>query len=131
SLPPTFIPDTLERVTLPDPARMNAVFRLVASQVTGSVVYIEVEGGSGNLIPKDLLRPFEDGRRHPFNGPRQSVGSGVIISEDGYVVTNYHVVEGADELRVTLPDKRQFNGRVTGVDPLTDLAVVKIDDSEP
>ncbi len=130
TVPPAPLPDSLAQMSIPDPSTMNDVFRTVASSVTGSVVYIEVEGGSGQLIPEDLLRPFNEGRRDPFHGPRQSVGSGVIISEDGYVVTNYHVVEGADELRVTLPDKRQYDGKVTGVDPLTDLAVVKIDDSE-
>jgi S1-C subfamily serine protease len=55
------------------------------------------------------------------------MGSGVIVSPDGYVVTNNHVVDGAGELTVTLPDKREFKGKVVGTDPKTDLAVVKID----
>ena len=132
SLPPVTVPDSLGVLSLPDPARMNAVFRIVADRVTGSVVYIEVEGSSGNLIPPELLRPFEGGgRERDFSVPQQSVGSGVIVSEDGYVVTNYHVVEGADEIRVTLPDKRQYEARITGVDPLTDLAVIKVEDSRP
>ena len=55
------------------------------------------------------------------------MGSGVIVSPDGYVVTNNHVVDGPGELTVTLPDKREFKGKVVGTDPKTDLAVVKID----
>jgi serine protease Do len=53
----------------------------------------------------------------------------VIVSPDGYVITNNHVVEGANELTVTLPDKREFKGKIVGTDPKTDLAVVKIDAS--
>jgi periplasmic serine protease, Do/DeqQ family len=61
-------------------------------------------------------------------GPhRGGMGSGVIISDDGYVITNNHVVEGAKEVQVTLPDKREFTGKIVGADPKTDLAVVKID----
>ena len=57
------------------------------------------------------------------------MGSGVIVSPDGHIITNNHVVEGANELTVTLPDKREFKGRIIGTDPKTDLAVVKIDAS--
>ncbi len=57
------------------------------------------------------------------------MGSGVIISPDGYLITNNHVVEGANELTVTLPDKREFKGKIVGTDPKTDLAVVKVDAS--
>jgi serine protease Do len=55
-----------------------------------------------------------------------STGSGVIISESGYIVTNYHVVSGADKIKVTLFDKRVFNGKLVGADPKTDIAVVKV-----
>ena len=55
------------------------------------------------------------------------MGSGVIITPDGYIVTNNHVVEGADKLDITLNDNRTFNGRVIGTDPSTDLALIKID----
>jgi len=56
-------------------------------------------------------------------------GSGFIISSDGYVLTNHHVVEGADEITVTLPDKREFKGRLIGSDQRSDVALVKIDGS--
>ena len=61
--------------------------------------------------------------------PRQqrNGGSGVIISPDGYIVTNNHVVEKASEVKVTLNDKRTFTAKVIGTDPLTDVALIKID----
>lgn len=58
---------------------------------------------------------------------RQATGSGVIISADGYIVTNNHVVEGADELTVTLNDNREFSARIVGTDKSTDLALIKVD----
>lgn len=59
--------------------------------------------------------------------PRVGFGSGVIISKDGYIVTNNHVIEGADEISVKLNDNREFKGRIIGSDPNTDLALVKIE----
>ncbi len=58
---------------------------------------------------------------------RKGAGSGVIISSDGYIVTNNHVVEGADELTVTLNDNREFTARIIGTDKTTDLALIKVD----
>ena len=57
---------------------------------------------------------------------KQATGSGVIISEDGYIVTNNHVVEGADELTVTLNDNSEYSARIIGTDKTTDLALIKI-----
>ncbi len=65
-------------------------------------------------------------RQQPEEQPR-GVGSGFILSSDGYVMTNAHVVEGADEVVVTLTDKREFKARIVGADKRTDVAVVKID----
>ena len=59
--------------------------------------------------------------------PQVGLGSGVIVSADGYVLTNNHVVEGADEIEVTLNDSRHTRGKVIGTDPDTDLAVLKIE----
>ena len=73
---------------------------------------------------------FGDGRgqqRQVQSQPRVGFGSGVIISKDGYIVTNNHVIEGADEISVKLNDNREFKGRVIGTDPSTDLALVKIE----
>ena len=59
--------------------------------------------------------------------PRVGIGSGVIISKDGYIVTNNHVIDKADEISVTLNDNREFKGRLIGTDPSTDLALIKIE----
>jgi serine protease Do len=75
-------------------------------------------------------QPRGQSPRNP-NAPREEmprgVGSGFIISNDGYVMTNHHVVEGADEIYVTLTDKREFKGKLIGSDQRTDVAVVRID----
>lgn len=62
--------------------------------------------------------------------PRVGFGSGVIISKDGYIVTNNHVIDGADEIVVKLNDNREFKGRVIGTDPNSDLALVKIEGND-
>ncbi len=126
----------------------------LAARVTPAVVNVAVtsRGGSdddedaGNtqqqIDPQDLppqLRQFfgfgggagnsRGGRRAvPQEEPlRRGVGSGVIISPDGYIVTNNHVVEGATQIKVTLHDRRVLTGKVVGTDKLTDIAVVKVD----
>ncbi|AKJ31160.1 serine peptidase [Caldimonas brevitalea] len=77
--------------------------------------------------------PRQDPRRQPRPGPEEEqprgVGSGFILTSDGFVMTNAHVVEGADEVYVTLTDKREFKARIIGADKRTDVAVVKIDAS--
>ena len=70
------------------------------------------------------------GPRMPLDPPerrRGGMGSGVIVSPDGYIITNNHVIDGARELTVTLPDKREFKGKVIGTDPKTDLALIKVE----
>jgi serine protease Do len=74
----------------------------------------------------DLFNPFRD-FRSPKKWKEQSLGSGVIVSADGYIVTNNHVIEQADEIKITLFDKRSFKARLVGADPKTDIAVVKVD----
>jgi serine protease Do len=82
-------------------------------------------GPGGPFGPRGFRGPLRPGepRGHRAHGQ----GSGVIVSADGYVLTNNHVVDGARDVTVTLPDKREFKGRIVGTDPKTDLAVVKID----
>ncbi len=63
----------------------------------------------------------------PFGGSSEGVGSGVIYDSNGWILTNRHVVSGADQLTVELKDGRQFTGKVYGIDTLTDLAIVKVD----
>ncbi len=75
-------------------------------------------------------RFFGDGSGHPSIPKKfksSALGSGVIVSKDGDILTNYHVIKGAEEIKVILYDKREFKGKVIGVDPQTDIAVVKID----
>lgn len=93
-----------------------------------AVVHIasEAERGSGNKqIPDEFYEFF--GRPPGGSGPSVSTGSGVILTKDGYIVTNNHVVEGATNVRVTLHDNRSYTAKVVGVDPQTDLALLKID----
>jgi serine protease Do len=79
--------------------------------------------------PGTIPGPGQRGQRP--EGPRQEVprgvGSGFIISADGFLLTNHHVVDGADEIYVTLPDKREFKGKLVGSDQRTDVALVKIE----
>ncbi len=96
----------------------------VAKKVTPSIVEIKVVSKIKEDPHKGLqfFFPFE-------NMPKEheGLGSGVIISDDGYIVTNNHVVKNATSVTVTLSDKRNFDAEVIGTDPLTDLAVIKID----
>ncbi|HEY9516004.1 MAG TPA: Do family serine endopeptidase [Gemmatimonadaceae bacterium] len=72
----------------------------------------------------DFFRQFEQPDRQ---APREGMGSGFIVSPDGYILTNNHVVAGADKVNVTLLDKRVYKAKVVGRDPTTDIAVIKID----
>jgi S1-C subfamily serine protease len=60
--------------------------------------------------------------------PLRGMGSGIVINKDGYIMTNNHIVEGAERIEVTLFDGREFEGRIVGSDPMSDIAVVKVDD---
>jgi serine protease Do len=88
----------------------------------------EFFGGPGWLFgPRGFRGPQGPGEPRGHRGSGQ--GSGVIVSPDGYVLTNNHVIDGARDVTVTLPDKREFKGKIVGADPKTDLAVVKIEGS--
>lgn len=101
----------------------NDAFVQVAESVTKSIVQISVVSEVKNERG-DRWRFF-----FPFDNERKTMsgGSGVIISKDGYILTNNHVVENATQVSVGLVDKRKFDAVVVGTDPLTDLAVIKID----
>ncbi len=103
----------------PPPAALNRLFRDVAQEVKAGVVSIRVNSEQEGA-----------GDETPFGRPSQNLGSGVLISPDGYIVTNSHVVEGAERIRVRLADKRQYEARTIGTDSSTDLAVIKVDDEK-
>ncbi len=98
------------------PAGLN--FETAARLVTPAVVHIRTVYGPGNfsLNPLELLN----------NPHAQSSGSGVIISDDGYIVTNYHVIEDGSSMEVIMNNNRHFYAKVIGTDPNTDLALLKI-----
>ena len=116
----------------------------VTSRVTPSIVNVEVtstgnpdeQTAQNQQLPQGLPPGFEqffgggNGRMQRQQPQLEhGIGSGVIISPDGYIVTNNHVVAGATKIRVTLNDRRIFTGKVIGTDKMTDLAVIKIDAS--
>ncbi|MEM7548212.1 MAG: Do family serine endopeptidase [Bacteroidota bacterium] len=115
------------------PAGLNFVY--AAEQATPAVVHIRSEyesGVSASSSPfEDMFRDFFGDQQRNYRRqqpqPARSSGSGVIISADGYVATNNHVVENADKISVTLNDNRKYDAQVIGTDPTTDLALLKID----
>ena len=115
-----------------------------ADKALPSVVHIKYVQNSKIKTVDVQSDPFSDFFSDPFGGffgrgnggtqkrqvqtpKREATGSGVIISSDGYIVTNNHVVDGADELTVTLNDNKEFSARIIGADKTTDLALIKID----
>ena len=114
-------------VELPD-------FRSIVSEHSPAVVKIVVEASAPSNaefdpeeIPEFLRRYFQF-PTPPQDGPqRMASGSGFIISNDGYVVTNHHVVEDAEEVTVRLSDRREFEAEIVGLDPRSDLALLRID----
>jgi serine protease Do len=114
-----------------------ASYSKVARQVAPSVVTVTVETRARNVrLNADEFYGSQDPLFRQFFGnqapvqrqpAQQGLGSGVIVSKDGYIVTNNHVVESADKVHVTLDNGRNYKARVVGRDPQTDLAVIKID----
>ncbi|MDH4232299.1 MAG: DegQ family serine endoprotease [Nitrospirota bacterium] len=114
-------------------AESSRAFAEIASSISPSVVNISttkvMKRELGPLLDdpfSEFFSPFRDFKM-PKKWKEQSLGSGVIVSPDGYIITNNHVIEQADEIRVTLVDKRTFKAKVIGADNKTDVAIVKID----
>lgn len=118
----------------------NDTFIAVAKLARASVVNIASSQKSKESSERFFNPFFDDPMFRRFFGepperrgpaPRehreQGLGSGVIVSADGYILTNNHVVEQADDIKVLLPDKRTFKAKIVGTDPKTDVAVIKID----
>ncbi|HLW89326.1 MAG TPA: Do family serine endopeptidase [Terriglobales bacterium] len=119
---------------------LDRAMETLAARVTPAIVNVAVTSrakndGPQSEMPDDMQRFFG-----PFFGPHgqmkpqqpqieRGIGSGVIISPDGYIVTNNHVIDGAVDIRVTMSNRKILVAKLIGADPLTDLAVIKIDGS--
>jgi len=105
-----------------DATSFSKAFIEVAEKVTPTIVQVAVVSERENPHNDFFFFPFKDMPKE-----QRGSGSGIIISDDGYIVTNNHVVENATKVTVGMSDKRTFDAKVVGTDPLTDLAVIKID----
>ncbi len=105
-----------------DATSFSKAFIEVAEKVTPTIVQVTVVSERGNPHDDFFFFPFKDMPKE-----QRGSGSGIIISDDGYIATNNHVVENATKVTVGMSDKRTFEAKVVGTDPLTDLAVIKID----
>ena len=112
------LPAAPAAVTLPPPAALTTLPSIssLVERVNPSVASISVES-----VTRGVFFDFNDER----------AGSGVVIRDDGYIVTNYHVVQNADEIAVSLPGGENYTARVVGQDLITDLAVIKVDADDP
>lgn len=133
SSPTPTVTGRLASLTGNGPTATPGDFSTAAEAVTPMVVHIRTtmtRTVRQQQVP-DIFRDFfgDDfgGSQRPRRQQGQASGSGVIISKDGYIVTNNHVVQDADEVEVIMTDKRSFKAKVIGTDPLTDLAVIKVD----
>ncbi len=116
-------------------AAENTDFTVAAENSVHAVVHIKsIAKPSVSSDNPQYFDPFEfffgqgqRGGRQYQQQPRVGFGSGVIISTDGYIITNNHVVEGADEIEVTTNDNKTFNAKLVGADPVTDIALLKVE----
>src|SRR5271167_2547719 len=121
---------------------LDQAMETLAARVTPAIVNVAVtskskpDAAAQQEIPDDMQQFFGPGFGQGFGphgrpGPQieHGIGSGIIISPDGYIVTNNHVVNGATQIKVTLNDRRVLPGKVIGTDKLTDLAVIKVNAS--
>ncbi|MCX6148887.1 MAG: Do family serine endopeptidase [Ignavibacteriales bacterium] len=113
-------------VTDVDASAFSKAFIEVAEKVTPSIVRINVKSKTDKNPHDDFFFPFF---KDMIPKEQLGSGSGVIITEDGYILTNNHVVEDASKIQVQLLDQRNLDATVVGTDPQTDLAVIKIDAS--
>lgn len=118
------------------PTQISKFFTSVAKKSMPAVVFIKVQSSSDDQMnPYQPQDPYEDDLFQRFFGapaqpqPKQqmSQGSGFIVSTDGYIMTNAHVVKGADKMTVVLHDGREMDATLVGADPHTDIAIIKID----
>jgi serine protease Do len=143
--PPLSQPETGPTSTVPPAAadagkdvvhQLNSAFTKVFEIIAPTVVIIEVskknDGPDTSALDDLFFHQQPQDENHPRRGPRnsepiQSEGSGFIVKPDGFIYTNYHVIEGADQIDVKLKDGREFKGKVVGTDEKTDIAVIKVE----
>jgi serine protease Do len=117
---------------------LDHAMETLAARVTPAIVNVAVTSqtrqDASNEIPEDMQQFFGQQFGGQFGGHHQlqpqiehGIGSGVVISPDGYIVTNNHVIDGAVDIRVTMTDKRILKAKLIGADKLTDLAVIKVE----
>lgn len=124
----TGLPDFVELVEDAGPAVVNIRVTQFGESVSEDQRDAQVPRGSEDM--PEFFRRFFDVPGMPERGPqppRQGAGSGFIIESDGYIVTNHHVVDGADEIIVRMADRREFKAELVGSDPLSDIALLKVD----
>jgi len=126
STPPNGVVDFTAPAAAATPAVVHIKTKTNAKQVNNNLPRKAPNNPFSDLFDNDMFNQLFGGRSNVIPEQRAS-GSGVIISEDGYIVTNNHVVENADELTVTLSNKKTYKAKLIGTDPSYDLSVIKID----
>ena len=127
--------------------QLNNAFIEVAEKVSPAVVVIQVwhkpnyfeeeeeENPLFDMLPRQFRKQFEEQRERqrqsrakpPSQRQPDGQGSGIILREEGYILTNRHVVDGAEKVRVRLKNGKLYNAEIKGADPLSDIAIIKID----
>ncbi len=119
---------SMQYANLPSADQQGAVdFTFAAAKAVNSVVHVKTQAIREQSYENPFYEYFFGERGHGQRQPVRGFGSGVIISGDGYIITNNHVINKMDEIEVVLNDKRSFDAEVIGTDPNTDLALLKID----
>jgi len=121
--------NAVKLVNINAPSGLETDFTIAAENTINAVVNITSKSMRTVSQPVDIFEYFFGyrGQAPQQQVPQVGIGSGVIITPDGYIITNNHVIEGADEVSVTTNDKEEYTAKVIGTDPATDIALLKIE----
>ena len=126
--------DLVHLTSLPSIPETAINFTNAAEESVNAVVHVKTKFKGETYNYYDPFYEFLWGhskKQHEYKTPeKHGSGSGVILSEDGFIITNNHVIKGADAIEITLNDKRSYSARIVGLDPSTDLALLKIDETQ-